>query len=465
MTPATPAPHGDAVTAAARSTPAVDGVRIFRLLLANALLGSVMSSFVWFALTFWTYLETRSVIATSVIGGGFAVASALFGMLFGTYVDHHRKHTAMVLASGSALLCFALAALQYALVPNDDMHRLSSPHFWLFVTLILSGSVVGNLRGIALSTTVTLLVPDQRRDRANGMIGTVMGISFTLTSVLSGLVIGRLGMGWAMVIAVSFTALSLAHLLTIQVPEERPASAHSADGERAPLMDVRGAAGAIRAVPGLAGLIGFAACNNLLGGVFMSLMDAYGLSLMSVEAWGVMFAVLSLAFIVGGIVVTRRGLGSRPLRVVLVCNLVNWSVCAVFTVQASVALLAGGMLVWLALVPVIEAAEQTVLQRVVPFELQGRVLGFAQTIENAAAPVTAFLIGPIAQLVVIPFMTDGAGADAIGGWFGTGDARGIALIFTVAGLVGVVATLVASASRWYRAITVAAQEAAPVVVG
>ena len=54
----------------------------------------------------------------------------------------------------------------------------------------LLGSVAGQMRGIALSTCVTLLVPEDRRDRANGMVGTVTGVSFAITSVFSGLVIG-----------------------------------------------------------------------------------------------------------------------------------------------------------------------------------------------------------------------------------------------------------------------------------
>jgi DHA3 family multidrug efflux protein-like MFS transporter len=425
---------------------------VFRRLLANALVGGVMSSFLWFALTFWTYLETRSVIATSVIGGAYAVVSAVFGMLFGTFVDRHRKHTAMVVASAAAAVCFALATTLYAVAPADDVHRLDAPWFWLLVALVLAGSVVGNLRSIALSTSVTLLVPEGERDRANGMIGATMGVSFTLTSVFSGLAIGQLGMGWALALSTGVSVLALAHLLTIRVPEDEPEAASGHE----PIIDVRGAVDAIRRVPGLFGLIGFAACNNLLGGVFMSLMDAYGLELVSVEAWGILFAVLSLGFIVGGLAVSKRGLGSRPLRVALVCNLVNWAVCSVFTVRTSIVLLSVGMFVWLVLMPVIEAAEQTVLQKVVPFEQQGRVFGFAQTIENAASPITALAIGPVAQLWVIPFMTDGTGADSIGSWFGTGVDRGIALIFTVAGLVGILLTLIAAGSRWYRAISRAA---------
>lgn len=425
---------------------------VFRRLLANALVGGVMSSFLWFALTFWTYLETRSVIATSVVGGAYAIAAAVLGLVFGTFVDRHRKHTAMVVASVSSTVFFALASVVYAVAPDDDVHRLRAPWFWALVVLVMAGSVVGNLRSIALSTCVTLLVPEGERDRANGMIGATMGVSFTITSVFSGLAIGQLGMGWALALSTVVSVAGLGHLLTIAVPEDRPAPAGA--HERA--VDVRGAMAAIRLVPGLLGLILFAACNNLLGGVFMSLMDAYGLELVSVETWGVLFAVLSLGFIVGGLVVSKRGLGTRPLRVALMCNLANWAVCSVFALRSSIVLLGIGMFVWLALMPVIEAAEQTVMQQVVPFEQQGRVFGFAQTLENAASPVTALAIGPVAQLWVIPFMTDGAGADSIGSWFGTGTARGIALIFTLAGLLGIALTAAASGSRWYRSISRAA---------
>ena len=111
------------------------------------------------------------------------------------------------------------------------------------------------------------------------------------------------------------------------------------------------------------------------------------------------------------------------------------------------------MFIYLCVMPYVEASEQTVLQRVVPYERQGRVFGFAQSVKQSAAPLTAFLISPIAQFVVIPFMTDGAGADLIGGWFGTGPDRGIALVFTVTGAIGLVLTLLAMRSRQYRRLS------------
>lgn len=105
------------------------------------------------------------------------------------------------------------------------------------------------------------------------------------------------------------------------------------------------------------------------------------------------------------------------------------------------------------LYPFAEACEQTLLQKVVPFERQGRVFGFAQSVESAASPLTTFMIGPIAQFIFIPFMTTGKGVNLIGDWFGVGEARGIALIFICAGCIGLTVTLLAFLSRSYRLLS------------
>ena len=375
---------------------------VFRRLLLNTLATGVTSTFLWFALTFWVYLETRSVVATGVIGGAFSMASALIGPVFGTFVDRHTKKTAMLLTTTVSLASFTIATAVFLAIGTDDLLRLRSPWFWILVGATLFGSVAGQMRAIAMSTCVTLLVPENLRDRANGMVGTVTGVSFAITSVFSGLIIGTVGMGWAYYAALALTFAALVHLGTIQIDEPEP---ELPDDASAGYVDVRGALEAIRAVPGLALVILVTAFNNLLSGVFMALMDPYGLNLVSVETWGILWGGISVAFIVGGLAVSRFGLGSNPLRLILLANLVNWTICSVFCIRSSVVLLTIGMVVWLAMIPVIEAGEQTVLQRTIPFERQGRVFGFAQLVENAASPLTAFFMAPLAEIVFIPFMS------------------------------------------------------------
>ncbi len=215
---------------------------------------------------------------------------------------------------------------------------------------------------------------------------------------------------------------------------------------------MQGTIRAVKEVPGLFGLIFFHTFNNFLGGIFIALMDAYGLLLVPVQVWGILWGFLSQGFIIVALIVAKKSLGRNPRRTLFMANIAIWTVCVFFTLQASIGLLTGGLFVWLCLIPMVEAAEQTILPKVVPQERQGRVFGFAQSVEQAASPITAFLIGPIAQWLFIPWMTTGAGVQLIGPWFGTGADRGLALLFTVAGMIGLAVTLVVMRSAAYHVL-------------
>jgi len=429
----------------------------FHHLLANNLVANITNFTVWFAVTFWVFLETRSVFATGMIAGIYLALTATLGVWFGSLVDHHRKKSVMMASSAVSFALYAVCLAASLLIPERRFADAGSVALWLFVLAVMFGVIAGNVRAIALPTLVTRLVPEERRDRANGLVGMVTGIGFVTTSAISGFLVARGGMVATLACALAGTLIAFVHLLFVQVDEPAPAAAADAPKR----VDIAGTIRAIAGVSGLFALIFFASFNNLLGGVFMALLDAYGLSLMAVEAWGLFWAVVSCAFILSGIVIAKTGLGRNPLRTLLLVNLVMWAVAAIFTIQSSIPLLAAGCALWMFLGPYAEAAEQTTLQKVVPYERQGRVFGFAQTVELAASPLTAFLIAPLAQFVFIPLMTTGAGALAIGDWFGRGPERGIALVFVVAGLLGVLTTIAAFNSRYYRELSAAYAGHAP----
>mgnify|MGYP000036959210 CR=1 FL=1 len=431
----------------------------YQLLLNNTLAGT-LNFIIWFAITFFVYLQTRSVMATSIIGGLYLVMTASTGIWFGSLVDHHRKKNVMISSSIVSVIAYSIAFAIYIFVGPDYFKHFNQPIFWVFVLSLMVGVVVGNLRNIALPTLVTLLVPADNRDKANGLVGTAGGLSFMVTSIISGLLVGYSGMYWVLILAVSVTVLLIIHLLTIHIDEKKlihlhqqgtgEATTHSEDKSK---IDLKGTFKIVSAIPGLLALILFTTFNNFLGGVFMSLMDAYGLSMVSVQVWGMIWGFLSTAFIIGGLVIAKRGLGKNPLKSLFLANTVIWLICCFFTIYPSIYPMVVGMFIYLCVVPFIEASEQTILQKVVPLNRQGRVFGFAQSIEQSASPLTAFMIGPIAQYIFIPFMTTGMGVQLIGSWFGVGDSRGIALVFTITGFIGLAVTLIAFSSKYYRLLS------------
>lgn len=102
----------------------------------------------------------------------------------------------------------------------------------------------------------------------------------------------------------------------------------------------------------------------------MALMDAYGLSIVSVELWGIVLAITSIGFIIGGGLVARYGLGVNPVRSLLMINLLSWSICLFFPLVSSIWFVGIGFFLWMIVGPIAEACEQTILQKVVPLERQ-----------------------------------------------------------------------------------------------
>ena len=326
------------MTGAPRLDLRTGGQRTFLHVLLNTLVVSVMNFTLWFAVTFWVFLETRSVFATGMIGGIFLVAAVATGIWFGSLVDHHRKKAALQVSTSVSLVLYGAATAVYLLAAPETFRRTDSLLLWVFVVLVMLGVVAGNIRTIATTTLVTLLVPAELRARANGLVGTVSGVGFLVTSVISGLLVAAAGMRYALLLALVVLAVALVHLAVVRIEGDVPGPLPDADavegsGEAVPAgpapveaatpdpapvaldrrVDLRGTLRLVRGVPGLMALIFFACFNNFLGGVFLALLDAYGLSLMKVQAWGLLWGVLSTGVIVGGPAWWPRS-GSGPTR-------------------------------------------------------------------------------------------------------------------------------------------------------
>ncbi|WP_143336819.1 MFS transporter [Corynebacterium pacaense] len=435
----------------------------FHRILINTLIANVTTGFLFFALTFWIYLQTRNVALSGIISGTYMALIAIGSVFFGTVVDHNRKKNVMVAAAVSTLTCYVLAAVVWVLWVDENGASISDPGLWLFIILITCGSVVEQMRNIALSTIVTLMVPEEGRDKANGLVGSVQGVAFMVTSIIAGMAIGFIGMGPTLWICLALTVIALIHLMPIRI-EEHEVVVGTAVKEPGALpvpdlgvvsrgMDLRGSLRIIMSVPGLLALILFSCFNNLIGGVYSALMDPYGLELFSPQLWGIVLGVTGLGFVAGGAIVAKTGLGANPVRTLLLVNLGVALLGMVFGIREWWWLFVLGIFLFMLTIPAAEAAEQTILQRVVPFRQQGRVFGLAMAVEMAANPLSTFIIAILAQAYVIPWMA-GAGADTIGGTIlGEGSTRGMALMFVISGFIMLVVVLLALRSRPYRRLS------------
>ena len=116
----------------------------FYQVLVNTLLVSVINFTVWFAITFFVYLETRSVFATGVISGIFLVMTALTGIWFGSLVDHHPKRTVLQGSAIVSAVTYAFALAIYLTVPSETLTDSADSLLWGLVMFLIVGVITGN---------------------------------------------------------------------------------------------------------------------------------------------------------------------------------------------------------------------------------------------------------------------------------------------------------------------------------
>ncbi len=85
--------------------------RSFAAVLVNTFVANLTTSFLWQAVVFWMYLETRNVMVTAVLGGAYMLGFAIFGVPFGSWIDRTRKKRVMVMAQAVTTAFFAIAAV------------------------------------------------------------------------------------------------------------------------------------------------------------------------------------------------------------------------------------------------------------------------------------------------------------------------------------------------------------------
>src|SRR5918998_3185193 len=100
--------------------------RRFYAVLANSLAAFLTNTFVWFAVTFWVYLETESVIATSVMAGIYSITVAISGFYLGSLVDRYPKKRVMLFATAFSLVLYGLALAIFVSAPPGAFSSPSS---------------------------------------------------------------------------------------------------------------------------------------------------------------------------------------------------------------------------------------------------------------------------------------------------------------------------------------------------
>ncbi|WP_406194016.1 amino acid adenylation domain-containing protein [Kitasatospora sp. NBC_01560] len=413
----------------AGAQPAPDGpppvrptMRRFLGVAAGQQISMIGSALTEFALPVWIYLSTGSLAQFGLLAACGLVPGILTAPVAGALVDRGDRRRIMLGGDVAAGLTQAVMLLLYL---------TGTLEVWHAYVLIAVLSTALTFQRLAWNSAVPQLVPKRFLGRANGVVQMAFGLGQFLVPLFAVGLLSALGLGGILALDVASYVVATGVTLAVRFPDVMAA-------RRRESVAVEIRAGFRRALGSRhfrAMLLFFAVLNIFLSPLFL-LTTPLVLSFAPLAAAGWVSVAAGLGAVLGGLTLLVWG-GPRRLRLrgVLLATLGLAAACLVTGLRPSVgpvALGAFGMAYGLALVNGVYA---TIVQTKVPLRFHGRVIAVNTMVAWSTLPLGFAVVAPFGPRLVQPWVDEGGAlADSVGRLIGTGEGRGIGLLYLLFGL-------------------------------
>jgi MFS family permease len=353
-------------------------------------IGSRMSGF---AIGIWIFKQTGDATPLGLVAFFGTIPGILLGNVAGMFADRWDRRYVMTLSDSGQAIATLLLLLSF----------LSGGfQLWHLYVIAAFQSAFGAFLEPAISSSVTMLVPDNHRDRANAirqLSGPAAGVIAPALASALYLVVGAAGV--VLIDMISFVAAAVTPLL-VQIP--RPKQTDAARQLRAGILnELVGGFRYLWSQKGMLALVLLASYANLAINGVMVLSTPYILARTNSEAvLGTVMSVMSVGAILGGLIMSGWG-GTRPrIHTVMPSLIAVGLALAAYGMSRSPWTLGLSLFLMLFPIPFLNAASMSMLQIKVPPDLQGRVFAVVMQVAMVLTPVAYLIAGPLADRVFEP---------------------------------------------------------------
>jgi DHA3 family macrolide efflux protein-like MFS transporter len=403
-----------------------------------SLLGTTMTGF---ALTIWAWNLTGQATALALVALFNFLPVVVVSPIAGAVVDRYDRKKIMMLADLAAGLPTVAVLLLYS---------TGNLQIW---NLFITGAIAGAFQAFhfpAYSAAVTMMLRKEQLGRANGMLATAQFVSMIFAPVIAALILSIAGFTYGLSLVLMFDIttflLAISMLLFVHIPRP-PVTEAGLKGmgsiwreslygfryiyERSSLLGLQLTFFAVNLVGGFS--------NTLLAPMILARTNDNQVIL------GSIMSAVGIGGLIGSVVLTVWGGPKRKVHGVLfgmtACSLFG---VLLFGLGQDVYIWALTSFLGMLLLPIINGSSQAIWQAKVAPDVQGRVFATRLLIAQISVPLAMMLTGPLADWVFEPAMKEGGSLTTAFGWLiGTGPGAGMALMFVITGILGMLVGLVA----------------------
>ena len=398
-------------------------VRTFYTLILTQVFSLIGSQISGFAISIWVFTQTGDATPLALVAFFFIVPQVLAAGLSGVLADRWDRRYVMMLADlgqavGTVLLLISFSSGSFQL--------------WHLYAITFLQSLFGVFQGPAFQASVTLLVPDEQRDRANAMQQVTNPLAGIIAPAIAGMLYPVVGVIGAIGIDLFTFLIAVVVVFFSRIP--RPPKTVEGQALMGPVW--RSMFDGFRYLwqrRTLFWLMMFNSLINFLVGGVMVLQTPYILARTGSETMlGLLLGVVNMGALVGGIFMGVWG-GTRPR-----IHTIMWAVILFSTflglagIAQSPVTLGITLFLFMFGLPVANASAMSMLQAKIAPDVQGRVFAALTQMAMVLLPIAYLIVGPLADNV-FEVAVGQSGWERFAPLVGDGPGAGIGLMLLICG--------------------------------
>jgi len=407
-------------------------MRTFYTLILSQTFSLIGSRISGLAISMWVFSQTGDATPLTLVAFFHILPTVLASTLSGLLADRWNRRYVMALADAGQAVGTVLLLISF-----------SSGNFqlWHLYAVALIQSIFGVFQGPAFQASVTLLVPDDQRDRANAIQQISSPAAGIIAPALAGFIYALIGITGAIVVDLVTFLVAVSVVLVVPIPQPE----QSAEGRQLKTSLWKEALGGLyfllerRAL--FFNFLYISIVNFLVAGA-MALGTPYILARTgSQTTLGLVLAAFNISAIGGAIVMGAWG-GTRPrIHTIMIGIILGGTFLALVGLAQTGWALGIAMFCFMFPLPFVNASFMSLMQAKVPADVQGRVFALGDQLSMLLLPLSYLLIGPLADNVFEPAVGQ-PGWEVVAPLVGTGTGAGMGLILFLAGALTAIISLI-----------------------
>jgi MFS family permease len=394
------------------------------------MIGSRISSI---AIGIYLFQQTGNATPLAMIAFFSTLPMVLASSISGVLADRWDRRLVMVLSDTGQAVCTLLLFISFA---------SGTFEMWHLYVIVTIQSVFGVFQGPAFQASVTMLIPDDQRDRANAIQQLSGPASGIIAPAVAGIIYALGGVSLAILIDMLTFVVAMIVIFSTHIP--RPTKTEI--GKKFSGTFRQEIWSGLRYLrqnrPLLYNMLYISMINFFFAGIGV-LVTPYILGRTdSTVTLGTLQSIENLGAIAGGLTLGIWGSTKKRMNTILF-GILAASVFIIGVGMSQHVILMGITLFMLMYpMPIINGLFMSLMQAKVPPDMQGRVFAVVGQFSMMLMPIAFLLIGPLADTIFAPAVGTPAW-DVFAPFVGTDAGSGYGLMMVAVGFIGIALTLIA----------------------